>query len=262
MTNLPAHQAGLTTEEDIASYLISNPEFFERFAEVLGTVQLASPHGGKTVSLHERQTSMLREKIKGLEATIVEMMGYGSENMQIIEKAHAWTQAMLKERDPQQLPTVLTAQLQVLFDVPNVYLRLWDLDAVFTQLPEVQMVSAESKGHIAALAAPYCGPRGSVEGLKSLAGDGANLADVQSIAILPLRAGAIDENRITFGYLLLTSPDSHRFKHEMGTDLLVRLATLASASMQRLLPSETIVWLKEQERLSRQQDGQAELPLD
>lgn len=260
MTHLQEHQASLRTEEDIASYLISNPAFFERFAEVLGAVQLASPHGGKTVSLHERQTSMLREKIKGLEATIVEMMGYGSENMQIIEQAHAWTQAMLKERDPLQLPAVLTAQLQVLFDVPNVYLRLWDLDAPFGQMPEVLSVVVESKGHIASLPGPYCGPRGSVEGLRSLAGQEANLDEVQSIAILPLRAGAIEDDRITFGYLLLTSPDSHRFKHEMGKELLVRLASLASAALQRLLSAETVAWLKEQERLARQQDGQSERP--
>lgn len=262
MTHLSEHQASLRTEEDIASYLISNPAFFERFAEVLGAVQLASPHGGKTVSLHERQTSMLREKIKGLEATIVEMMGYGSENLHIIEKAHAWTQAMLQERDPLRLPAVLTAQLQILFDVPNVYLRLWDLDAPFSQLPEVLSVAPESKGHIATLPAPYCGPRGSVEGLKGLAGEGANLDEVQSIAILPLRAGALEEGRITFGYLLLTSQDSHRFKHEMGTELLVRLASLASAAMQRLLSAETVALLKDQERLARQQDGQAELALD
>lgn len=262
MTHTPVPHAGLTTEEDIASYLISNPDFFERFAEVLGAVQLASPHGGKTVSLHERQTAMLREKIKGLEASIVEMMGYGSENAQIIAKAHAWTAAMLRERDPAKLPGVLAQQLQALFDVPHVYLRLWDLDAAYTELPEVQRVVAESKGHIAALDKPYCGPRGSIEGLQSLAGSSTDLAAVQSIAILPLRAGAIADSRITFGYLLLTSPDSHRFKQDMGIDLLIRLAELASASMERLLPDDTVAWLKDQERLARQEGGQAELPLE
>ncbi|WP_052755044.1 DUF484 family protein [Lampropedia cohaerens] len=253
---------GLTTEEDIASYLLTNPGFFERFAEVLGSVQLASPHGGKTVSLHERQTAMLREKIKGLEASIVEMMGYGSENAQIIAKAHAWTAAMLREQDAARLPDVLTWQLQRLFDVPHVYLRLWDLDAAYSDLPHVQQVIAESKGHIAALDKPYCGPRGSIEGLQSLAGTQAELADVQSIALLPLRAGAIAENRMTFGYLLLTSPDSHRFTQDMGIDLLNRLAELAAAAMERLLPQQTVAWLKEQERLARQEGGQAELPLE
>ena len=33
------------TESDIANYLANPPGFFERHAELLGTVQLTSPHG-------------------------------------------------------------------------------------------------------------------------------------------------------------------------------------------------------------------------
>ncbi len=254
--------AALTSEEDIASYLLSNPEFFERFAQVLASVQLANPHGGKTVSLHERQSAMLRQKIKGLEASIVEMMGYGSENAQIIEKVHAWTAAMLSEPQARQLPHTLAQQLQQLFDVPGVYLRLWDLDEAFADLPEARLVAEENKGHIADLPKPYCGPRGSIEGLQSLAGEGAHLHTVQSIAILPLRARAAEGGQdLTFGYVLLTSPDSHRFTQDMGTDLLQRMCELASAAMQRLLPEATRHWIAEQQRLMRQDGAQGELPL-
>ncbi|RRD41848.1 DUF484 family protein [Comamonadaceae bacterium OH3737_COT-264] len=231
--------APITSEEDIAHYLLHNPEFFERFTQVLGTVQLPSPHGGKVVSLHERQTLMLRQKIKGLEASIVEMMGYGSENAQIMEKAHAWTAVMLSEPQASRLPQRLTQQLQALFDVPGVYLRLWGVDAAYADLPEVRQTAAENQQHIAALPKPYCGPRGSIEGLQSLAGAEADLQDVQSIAILPLRAGTQEGAPLTYGYLLLTSPDAHRFTQDMGKDLLVRLAELASAAMQRLLPEAT-----------------------
>ena len=45
----------------IAAYLQSNPEFFERHADLLGTIRL--PHGaGGAVSLVERQVSLLRQK--------------------------------------------------------------------------------------------------------------------------------------------------------------------------------------------------------
>ncbi|RZI97084.1 MAG: DUF484 domain-containing protein, partial [Variovorax sp.] len=33
------------TEDDIANYLANTPDFFERHAQLLGTVQLTSPHG-------------------------------------------------------------------------------------------------------------------------------------------------------------------------------------------------------------------------
>lgn len=43
------------SEHDLAAYLAANPEFFERHAELLTTVQLQSPHGNRAVSLQERQ---------------------------------------------------------------------------------------------------------------------------------------------------------------------------------------------------------------
>ena len=54
------------TENDIAQYLANNPGFFVRHAELLGSVQLSSPHGQRAVSLQERQMELLREKLKGL----------------------------------------------------------------------------------------------------------------------------------------------------------------------------------------------------
>ena len=49
------------TEDDIANYLVHNPDFFHRHAELLSTVRLSSPHGQRAVSLQERQAEMLRE---------------------------------------------------------------------------------------------------------------------------------------------------------------------------------------------------------
>jgi uncharacterized protein YigA (DUF484 family) len=55
---------------------------------VLAGVQLTSPHGQRAVSLQERQAEMLREKIKGLEQRIIEMVRHGSENAAIGQKVH------------------------------------------------------------------------------------------------------------------------------------------------------------------------------
>ena len=69
------------TENDIAEYLANTPGFFERHAEMLATIQLTSPHGQRAVSLQERQMEMLRERIKGLEKKIVEMIRNGQDNV-------------------------------------------------------------------------------------------------------------------------------------------------------------------------------------
>ena len=74
------------TEADIAEYLANTPTFFERHAELLGSVQLTSPHGQRAVSLQERQMEMLRDKIKGLEGKIIEMIRHGQDNVAIADK--------------------------------------------------------------------------------------------------------------------------------------------------------------------------------
>ena len=92
------------TEEDIANFLTNTPGFFERHAEVLASVQITSPHGQRAVSLQERQAEMLREKIKGLEHRIMDMVRNSNDNTAIATKVHQWTSALLRVKDPFDLP--------------------------------------------------------------------------------------------------------------------------------------------------------------
>ena len=55
------------TEDDIADFLANTPDFFERHAQLLASVQLLSPDNHRSVSLQERQAQMLRDKIRALE---------------------------------------------------------------------------------------------------------------------------------------------------------------------------------------------------
>lgn len=236
----PAHPASLHTEEDIASYLISSPDFFERFAEVLGAVQLGNPHGGKAVSLQERQASMLREKIKSLEASIVELMGVAAQNSHTTEKTHDWTCALLRVRDAAHLPEVMAFSLQAYFEVPQVHIRLWSLDAPYAHHPFAQDVAPSAQAYAQNLAQPYCGPRGGVEGLQKIVGDNQVIEAIQSLAILPLRLKAEEGAGTTFGCIVLASPDSHRYTRDMGTQVLARLADQASACLQRMLPTALV----------------------
>ena len=84
-------QGGIT-EGDIANYLANTPGFFERHAELLASVQLTSPHGQRAVSLQQRQMEMLRDKHKGLEQKIMEMIRHGQDNVAIL----AWSRRSWK----------------------------------------------------------------------------------------------------------------------------------------------------------------------
>ena len=52
--------------EEVAKYLQDNPQFFEEHAELMSHMVIPHPHGGRTISITERQMLSLRDKNKQL----------------------------------------------------------------------------------------------------------------------------------------------------------------------------------------------------
>ena len=82
--------------DDVAEYLKQHPEFFEEHADMLAEVYIPHPHGGRTISISERQIVTLREKNKALESKLREIIEFGEENDAIGEKIHRLTLSLLK----------------------------------------------------------------------------------------------------------------------------------------------------------------------
>ncbi len=78
----------LISAEQVAGYLRDNPTFFEDYAPILAEIQLPHPHGGRAISISERQILTLREKNKIVEAKLTELIQYGEENDKLSEKIH------------------------------------------------------------------------------------------------------------------------------------------------------------------------------
>ncbi len=220
------------TETDIANYLANTPGFFERQAELLSSIQLTSPHGQRAVSLQERQMEMLRERIKGLERKIVEMLRHGQENLAIADRLHRWTRSLFLTRDPAQLPQVVVEQLQHEFLIPQAALRLWGIDEQHHGAPFAQPVSDDARSFVGSLALPYCGVNAGFEAVSWLA----DPSTVMSLALIPLRHGPGDAD---FGLLVLGSPDPTRYAADMGTEFLMQIGELSGAALSRLLPAPT-----------------------
>lgn len=219
------------TEDDIAQYLANTPEFFERHAQLLTSVVLTSQHGQRAVSLQERQAEMLREKIKGLEQHIMELVRNGVENAAIADKVQQWARRMLAVREAADLVQAVQDGLQSLFDVPKVALRLWNVAPAWEQAPWTQGVSEDVRSFATSLTMPFCGPNLGFEAIGWLP----QSAQVRSVALLPMRSGAMDDaDAPAFGLLVLASDDAARFDSTMGTDFLTRMAELASAALARL----------------------------
>lgn len=214
------------TEDDIADYLLNTPDFFERHASLLATVQLTHPQSYRAVGLQERQAQMLRDKIKALEHRIMDMIRHGNENMILTDKLHRWScELLLTPQD--QLAVSAVENIRELFQVPQVALRLWSLQGVHAQAAYAQGVTETLQALATSLDRPYVGPNADCEAVQWLD----EPAKAASLALLALRAAP---GQPAFGLLVLASPDAQRFNSLMGTDLLERLAELAGASLSVL----------------------------
>lgn len=218
------------TEDDIANYLANTPDFFLRHAELLAAVQLTSPHGNRAVSLQERQAEMLREKIKLLEQRIMEMMRNGNDNVILSNKILRWAGSLLQGGELSQLPQQMANDIEQQFAVPQVGLRLWDVDAAYADQPYAQSVSDDLKLFASSLTEPFCGLNTGFESVNWLDTPQA----ITSLALIPLRMGPTGSLTPAFGLLVLASSDAQRFTSGMGTDFLARIGELASAALSRL----------------------------
>ncbi len=217
------------TEDDIANYLANTPSFFERHSELLASVQLASPHSHRAVSLQQRQMEMLRDRIKGLERRIMDMIRNSQENTAIADRLHEWTRSLMLVNDPIDLPGVLVEELSEQFLIPQAALRVWGVAPDYAEADFATGVSADMRSFASSLTLPYCGANSGFEVAQWMETPSA----VSSMAMVPLR-GLLSVP--AFGLLVLGSPDPTRYSADMGTDFLVRIGEIASAALARLLP--------------------------
>ena len=216
------------TEADIANYLATSPGFFERHAELLGSVQLANPHGQRAVSLLERQMEMLRDKVKGFERQIIEMIRNGQDNVAIADKLHRWTRALMLTANAADLPDVLVRELKHQFVVPQAAIRVWGGAEAFAALSFARKVGDDVASFASSLGVPYCGANTGFEAVQWLD----EPSQALSIALVPLRHESLSG---AFGLLVLASPDPTRYTADMGTEFLARIGEVASAALTRLL---------------------------
>ena len=217
------------TEDDIANFLANTPDFFERHAELLASVQLSSGHGSRAVSLQERQAGLLRDKIKTLEARMVDMIRHGQENVAIADKLQRCTRNLLLTAHARDLPATIVSELKKQFAIPQAAIKVWQVNGIFSDEGFCAGVSADAKTFASSLAAPYCGVNSGFEAAAWLSEPALAL----SLALVPLRTGP---GKDAFGMLVLASPDAERFQSDMGTEFLAQIGDLASAALTRLLP--------------------------
>jgi uncharacterized protein len=203
--------------EEVAQYLQDNPQFFEEHAEMLAQINLPHPHGGRTISLSERQLLALREKNKELEKKLREMISFARDNDALQHKVHEFVVALFAARDLATLQEMIPHLLRDIFAIPHTALHVWQNDPP----------SAEVLAFADAQPQPVCLHHAAHD---TAAWFGEHAAQLHSFAYLPLHAGSE-----TIGLLVLASEDKQRFYPEMGTVFLQRIAEAVSSALHPYL---------------------------
>ena len=209
------------TAEEVAQFFRTHPQFFDQHPELLESIFVPHPYGGRAIPLSERQILALRDKVKLLEGKLGELIQFGEENDAIGEKVHRLSAALLGAREFAAAAQALTFHLREDFSVPHVALRVWD-----KSLPEGTRegapVSDELRARVETMGGPQCG---AAAGNPFLPWFGDAREHVRSIALVPL-----GQTR-SFGLLALGSEDARRFYAEMGTLYLRRIGELTAAAL-------------------------------
>ena len=150
--------------EDVADYLKNNPGFFEQYADLMAQIFLPHPHGGRAVSLAERQMLTLRDKNRQAESKLAELTAFGEENDAISEKMQRLAVTLITAYTFPAVMHTLGYHLKEDFAVPQVAVRLWSLPAgELDGLPEFAGVSEELQVFAETLTHPFCGSTSGFE---------------------------------------------------------------------------------------------------
>jgi len=217
----------LLTTDQVAEFLRQNPGFFENHVDILMNLQIPHPHGGRAVSIGERQLVAVREKSKLLEDKLRELIAFGEENDAVGEKVHRLACRLI---DAPSLDAALdTLYLDLLdhFAVPHVAVRLWNVAEENPDTKEFAPVAAEMREFVDKMTSPYCGNHAVYES-QSWFGEAA--PHLKSFALVPL-----ERDEATFGVVAMASEDPRRFYAEMGTLHLARIGDLVAHALWRFV---------------------------
>lgn len=219
------------SEQAVQDYLADNPDFFERHADLLKSLRL--PHGsGGTVSLVERQVSVLRQKELKNDRKLKELLAVARANDALAAKIHQLTIKLLRADSLKKTLACIEGTLRSNFDADHSILILFGEPDDFKDIKLGRFFRAMPRNSEALKPfetfltgnAPRCGQvRDSQRDF--LFGQDTN--EIGSVALVPLGDGS------GVGFLAIGSADAKRFHPGMSIDFLRRLGDLVAEALKR-----------------------------
>lgn len=224
---LAAKPAG---DDSVADYLVDHPDFFERHAGLLEVLRLPHRPGAATVSLVERQVSVLQDKNRSLERRLRELVEVARSNSTLSDKVHALAIRLLQATDAASVLAGLEAGLREDFGANQAVVVLLHNASEIVQRPDTRFLRTADRSEPALKAfstfiqqdRPRCGRIRDAQREFLFPGEASGIA---SVAMVPLG------RQCELGILAIGSGDSNRFNPTMSTDFLARIGELAAAAL-------------------------------
>ena len=219
------------SENAVHDFLQDNPDFFERHSALLGSLRLPHVAGG-TVSLVERQVSVLRQKDLKLERKLKDLIEVARANDTLAAKIHRLALQLLSASDLNETLEFVEGSLRAGFDADQSILILFGDPEMFKDI-EVGRFFLPIERDDESLQAfdtflKGSGPRcGQVRDAQRDFLFGKETDEVGSAALIPLG------KKSEVGFLAIGSVDANRFHPGMSIDFLTRLGELVAEALKR-----------------------------
>lgn len=227
----PDYEDEELSEQAVHDYLATHPEFFEQNPRLLSSLNLPHSSGG-TISLVERQISVLRQKDLKLERQLKELISVARANDVLSAKIHELTLQLMAAKDLSTSVFALEEAMRSGFGADQSVLvhfgdpeAFTDIDAGrFFRVLDRKKPSLKPFNTFLNGSGPRCGKiRDSQR--EFLFRDDAE--EIGSAALVPIGNGA------EIGFLAVGSTDSNRFHPGMSIDFLTRLGDLIAGALKR-----------------------------
>lgn len=221
------------TESAVHDFLQDNPEFFERHNALLSSLRLPHVAGGSgTVSLVERQVSVLRQKDLKLERKLKDLIEVARANDVLAAKIHQLTLRLLKATSLVETLNYVEESLRTGFGADQSILVLFGDPNAYTDVESGRFFRPIGRDDPSLKAFDTflggSGPRcGQIRDAQRDFLFGAQTDELGSAALIPLG------EKSEVGFLAIGSADTNRFHPGMSIDFLTRLGELVAAALKR-----------------------------
>ncbi len=218
-------QSPALSEEQVADFLASHPDFFSHHPSLLENLSL-SHECGPAVSLIERQVEQLRQKNLNLRHQLNNLIQVARDNDALLAKLHVLTLSLLQADTLTDVVAAVEDTLRTHFLAEWVTLKIFaggpdlPLSGVFAAPYHVELFQTVMEE-----GAPYIGPPTPSQVAFLFPSED----EIRSCALIPLRQPSLT------GILAIGSRDLERFTPNLGKVILARLGEVIGTRLNGLI---------------------------